>query len=305
MGSVIADNRNAIKLPAQCASAVAGTVIVAALFRATLNRIFFVDSQPFWLAITIELSLFVGILWFAFTFAFCILQAIRGVNSQGTTSTSGSSVRHFAAIFGLALAAAVTLAVSALLTLEANDQYFFSRSLPWIPSLVWLQGEGIGTASRLFPCQYEGFDTGCEIYKTLPAVVFSNAIAYLPFSFTTLLLTHYRESARVFLRVLSSALLRWGSLVGIGLLCLRLFLSRLSPGISSPIAPPGFAHSTWILLEWTLGPISVALALCIPFALYGAIYAVWRRQQTLGRLVELTCVAAFVLAAMILGNQYQ
>ena len=271
-----------------------------------MNHIFAVESQRFWLARTITLSLIASILWFAFTLAFGALGAIRkGVNSQSVASTKGDPVRHFAVSFALALAVALTLAISALLTLEANDFFFYSRLLPWIPSLIWLQWTGFGTASQLHPCQYEGFDTGCEAYKTLPVIVLSNTIAYLPFSSAMVFLTRYWESPRLFLKALASAFLRWGSLVGVALLCLRLVLHRLSSDVSLPIAPSGVGRAVWLLLEWTLGPISVAFALSIPFVLYGAICAVWRRKHISERLVDLTRVAAFFLAALILGNQFQ
>jgi hypothetical protein len=89
------------------------------------------------------------------------------------------------------------------------------------------------------------------------------------------------------------------------LLCIRLVLDRLSPNVSSPLALLGFGRTTWLLLEGTLGPISIAIALSIPFVVYGAICAVWRRKFISERLIDLTYLAVFVLAALILGNQYQ
>ena len=42
---------------------------------------------------------------------------------------------------------------------------------------------GFAQASRMFPCRAEGFDTGCEWYKTLPTFVAANAAAYLSVAF--------------------------------------------------------------------------------------------------------------------------
>ena len=213
--------------------------------------------------------------------------------------------RYFAVSFAFGLAVALILAVSAWLALEVNDDLFYSRSLPWIPSLIWFQEAGFRTVSRLFPCRYEGFDTGCEAYKTLPTFLLANVIAYTPFSLATVFLVRYGESARLFLKQLSSALLRWASIVGVTLLCIRLVLDRLSPNVSSPLAPGGIGRTTWLLLEGTLGPISIAIALSIPFVVYRTICAVWRRKFISERLIDLTYLAVFVLAALILGNQYQ
>jgi hypothetical protein len=302
MDSPISDRREAVKVAAQFSSVIAGTVIAASSFRAALDRIFAVESHRFWLGPVI-LSLIAGILWFLLMLAFGVLGTIpKPVSVSCTKEQRG---RYFGVSFALGLAVALILAVSACLALEANDDLFYSRSLPWIPSLIWIQEAGFRTASRLFPCRYEGFDTGCEAYKTLPAFLLANVIAYVPFSLATVFLIRYWESARSFLKPLSSPVLRWGSAIGVALLCIRLVLYRFSPDVSSPIAPSGVGRTAWLLLEWTLGPVSIAVALSIPFVFYGAICAVWRRKYISERLVVLTHLAVFVLAALILGNQYQ
>lgn len=301
MDSPILGRREAVKLAVQCSLAVAGTGIAASSFRASLNRIFAVESHGFWLG-PIILSLVAGILWFALMLAFLAF-AIRITNS--VSSAKGHRDEHLALSFAFALAAALALAISAWLALEANDGLFYSRSLPWVPSLIWFQETGFRMAYRFFPCQYEGFDTGCEAYKTIPVFLISNAIAYLPFSLALVLLTRYWEPSRLFLKALASAFLRRAIPVGIALLCLRLVFFRLFPHASLPIASTSAQRTTWSLLEWTVGPISVALALSIPFVFYGAVRAVWRRACVSERLADLTRVALFVVAALILGNQYQ
>jgi hypothetical protein len=80
------------------------------------------------------------------------------------------------AIFSIILGMA--LSVLFWLSLGASDEIFQTRLLPWIPSLIYVQEPGIRVMSRFFPCQKEGFDTGCEEYKTIPTLLASDAIAY-------------------------------------------------------------------------------------------------------------------------------
>src|ERR1700693_5215357 len=70
------------------------------------------------------------------------------------------------------------LALVFWLWLEASDVVFQSRLLPWVLPLIYLQDPGFHVAARLFPCRMEGFDIGCEAYKTLPTFVGANALAY-------------------------------------------------------------------------------------------------------------------------------
>jgi hypothetical protein len=70
------------------------------------------------------------------------------------------------------------LAVTLWFSLEASDEIFQSRRMPWIVPLIRVQEAGFRAASRLFPCQREGFYTGCEAYKKLPVFVGANAIVY-------------------------------------------------------------------------------------------------------------------------------
>jgi hypothetical protein len=78
----------------------------------------------------------------------------------------------------LSIILGIALAVMLWLSLDVSDEIFQSRLLPWIPSLIYAQEAGFRVAARLFPCQKEGFDTGCEAYKTIPAFVASNALVY-------------------------------------------------------------------------------------------------------------------------------
>jgi hypothetical protein len=93
------------------------------------------------------------------------------------------------------VAIALVLALSASLALDFSDSIFQSRLLPWTVSLIELQSVGFAQASRMFPCRAEGFDTGCEWYKTLPTFVVANAAAYL--SVAVLGVYLYRKSERL------------------------------------------------------------------------------------------------------------
>jgi hypothetical protein len=78
----------------------------------------------------------------------------------------------------LSIAIGTALALLFLFSLEASDAVYQSRLLPWVLPLIYVQDVGFRVAARLFPCQMEGFDTGCEVYKRLPAFVGANALAY-------------------------------------------------------------------------------------------------------------------------------
>ena len=79
---------------------------------------------------------------------------------------------------GLSIAGGFALALIFWLSLEVSDVLFQSRLLPWDLPLIYAQDMGFRAAARLFPCQREGFDTGCEAYKALPAFLGANALAY-------------------------------------------------------------------------------------------------------------------------------
>jgi len=79
---------------------------------------------------------------------------------------------------GLSIFFGTALAVAFWLSLEISDAIFQSRLLPWIRPLIHVQDIGFRVAARLFRCQMEGFDTGCEAYKRLPTFVGANAAAY-------------------------------------------------------------------------------------------------------------------------------
>lgn len=83
----------------------------------------------------------------------------------------------------LSIASGIATAVLLWLSLEASDAIFQSRLLPWVLPLIYLQDAGFSVAAHFFPCQKEGFDSGCEMYKTIPAFLGTNALLYSTVSF--------------------------------------------------------------------------------------------------------------------------
>ena len=83
----------------------------------------------------------------------------------------------------------VTLTVSFVLALllwlglQLNDEFMGNRNAGYIPTLLTLQQQGLDAAKSMFPCGEDRI-TGCEPYKTIPAVVGVNTVVF----FTLLLL---------------------------------------------------------------------------------------------------------------------
>ena len=61
---------------------------------------------------------------------------------------------------------------------------------------------------------------------------------------------------------------------------------------------------TLMFLDGASGLIALAVALLAPFYIYYVIRAVWNKKHVRNRLIDLTWVVAFVLAALELGNQF-
>ncbi len=61
---------------------------------------------------------------------------------------------------------------------EASDAVFQTRLLPRVMPLIHLQEVGLNIVARFFQCQKEGFNTGCEAYKTFPTLLVSNSPTY-------------------------------------------------------------------------------------------------------------------------------
>lgn len=85
-------------------------------------------------------------------------------------------------VIGVSALVAVILSILLLFSLEFGVSFLWRFGEPLIVSVTReLQEPGISASSRTFPCQKEGFDTGCEAYKRFPLLLTVNAIVYFPF----------------------------------------------------------------------------------------------------------------------------
>src|SRR5215472_5049653 len=103
------------------------------------------------------------------------LRSVSNLVPQTTSAYSAVNMRR-TAVWSIVLG--MTIAVMLYLSWSASDEIFQTRLLPWIPSLIYAEEPGIRVMSRFFPCQKEGFDTGCEDYKRLPTLLAANGMAY-------------------------------------------------------------------------------------------------------------------------------
>jgi len=308
MCSVTSQLRAKVKLAAWCSLAMVTTIIATRFFRAMLGHLLSIKSGGAWFISASMIAAVVGLIWFVLVLA-CGMLGARGTTVGGGDSeelTDNKHAQSWGFIGGLTIAVIMSfiLAISAWLALGFNDSMYYSRELPWVGPLIRLQELGFRTAARLFPCRYEGFDTGCEAYKWAPTFLLSNAAAYLPFVMASVFLYRRSERVRSVTRWLLDRFLRGGALTGVVLLCLRLLLYLLSPVVSSPISSWGAGRITWIVLDGASGSISVAVALSIPFYIYWVVRALWNRDHVQAHLIGLTWLVAFVLAALELGSQF-
>jgi hypothetical protein len=295
------DSPPKISFAFSCGAALAGTVAGAQLFRAALWLIF-TDQRERVFSVTrawTVLAVFLGLIWVAL-----VASAVRYGNRRSQSRPDQTEVKRKSWLIDVPLGtvAALVIAISAWLALEANDELFFSRLLPWIGSLIWIQEPGFRVASRLFPCRYEGFNTGCEAYKWLPAFLLANVAAYVPFS--TPALSLQRRSARFRERVskVHSPVLRWSVAIGITGLCFRRILHGLAPDVSLPFSSWKAGHIAWLVLNEGTGVICTVLALSFPFYLYRTLRAVRRGTGIRASMVDATWAASFLLVAIVLGN---
>jgi hypothetical protein len=207
-------------------------------------------------------------------------------------------------LFGVSAVIALVLALSAGFALDFSDSVFQSRLLPWTVPLIELQRLGFTRASRLFPCRAEGFDTGCEWYKWLPTFVAANAAAYLPIAFVGVYL--YRRSARlktVLQRGLHSVV-RWGACSAIVGLCLRLFVAKWWPGVSTPLEQGHAGRMLWVAVDDVTGVIVLVLFLAMPFYIYQSLRVTRSVTETKRYLADFTWVASLYVCSLVLASVY-
>lgn len=302
--------RNNLRTSAWCASAVGGMILLAGCFRATMARIFNSQSgdnfQNRASALAI-LSIACFLIWFLFVFLCLVCSARRPVSNprkfDGSEENVSSGGRTMFRRLGYVASSALVLAIMLSIILQANDYLLFSRSLPWIPSLIWLQGFGFRVASRVFPCQSEGFNIGCEAYKWLPAFLLSNGIAYFPFLFLGALLYFRSPHMRLVWPRIWPSIIRYGVLIGSLGLCTHLFIYNIEPSIALPTRPVDLEQLAWIVLDNVTGITALVLFLLVPFCAYRLLRALQLGTCVRSEAVDLTWLASFTAVALLLGNQ--
>jgi hypothetical protein len=208
-------------------------------------------------------------------------------------------------VLGSAAAMSSVLAVTAWFALMANDEIFYSRLLPWIGPLIWLQETGFRVSSRMFPCRVEGSGSACEPYKWLSAFLVSNALAYFPFVLAGTFIYPRFPGRRLAAADIFRLLVRWGAVLGAAGLVVRLCLYRVAPEFASPIHAWDAGRVVWTGLDYLTGILALALALLVPFCSYRALRAIWSRRDVLPSLIDLTWLASFGVVVLTLAYQFR
>src|ERR1700723_442638 len=287
---------------------VAAATVAVALFRLGMNRIFDGYQNLTWYLSLVRAPIF-GLEWFILTSGYAML-SLRGGERTVTSDTvheNPSSARKpnsTGRLFGVSAVIALVLALSASLALDFSDSIFQSRLLPWTVPLIELQSVGFAQASRIFPCRAEGFDTGCEWYKTLPTFMAANAAAYLSIAFVGVYL--YRRSARLKTvphRGLHSVV-RWGACFAIVGLCLRLFVAEWWPGVSTALGQGHAGRMLWVAVDDVTGIIVLGLLLAMPFYVYQSLRVTRSVTETKRYLAHFTWMASLYVCSLVLASVY-
>jgi hypothetical protein len=253
--------------------------------------------HPFW-----------GFFWFAVGFLVLARSSARGVGFSQAQNPSPTRTRTVLRTITLALVISCVIAITAWVGLYLNDEIFESRSLPWIAPLITLQEYGIGKASQMFPCQAEGFDTGCEAYKWIPTFLIANSLCYFPFVLAGLFFCRFSDGVRKSIRAGAHALARWGVVaVIVGLVALQV-MHGLNLDTQDSLYPhPGIGHwhfGAWEQINDITGTLITAAGLWFPFCLYRVIRRAHGLADVRTRLAAATSVAATLLVALMLGDVY-
>jgi hypothetical protein len=308
MSTATSKLRARLNFAGQCSVAVAAIVIITRGFRAVMGHLFSRGSQDDWFVPVTAIAAVLGLVWFGFTLTCDILgdrSSMKGSpDSERPKHQRHSQLWEFLASLTIAGITALVLAISGWLALGVSDGLFSSRLLPWISALIWFQGFGFRTASRLFPCRIEGSVIGCECYKWVPTFLLSNTAIYFLFLLPSAFLYRLNERIRSTTGWLLERFLRWGSLLGVALLCSRLFFYNFAPEASLPTSRGTSGNTTWTFLDGASGTISVIFAMLAPFYLCYLVRAIWQQNHVRNRLIELTWIVGFLLAAVELGNQF-
>jgi hypothetical protein len=249
-----------------------------------------------------------GLFWFALSFV-----ALARASSGNATSPQGQNrpparTRTVLRTIPQALAIAGVLSISAWTGLVLNDEIFESRSLPWIAPLITVQDFGFAEASRMFPCQIEGADTGCEAYKWLPTFLAANSLFYFSLVLITMLSCQHWGGIRTTMQSGSRLFARWCIVVvTTGLVALQI-MHGLNLDTQDSLYPnPGIGHwhfGAWEQINDITGTLITISGLSLPFYLYRVIRRAPGVVEVRSRLAEATSVAATMLVALTLGNVY-
>ena len=287
---------------------VAAATLSVGVFRLEMNRIFDGYQNPTWYLSLVRAPIF-GLEWFILMSGYAML-SLRGGEPSVTSDTvneNPSSARKpnsTGRLFGVSAVIALVLALSASLALDFSDSIFQSRLLPWTVPLIELQRVGFAQASRMFPCRAEGFDTGCEWYKTLPTFVATNALAYLSVALVGVYLYLRAERLKTVIQHGLHSVVRWGAGFAIVGLCLRLFVAKWWPGISTPLGQGHAGRMLWVAVDDLTGIIVLMLFLAMPFYIYQGLRVTRSVAETRRYLADLTWMVSLYVCSLILANVY-
>lgn len=286
------------------AAAVFGAVIGSAILRVLLHRLLPIprDAQ---LRGPVILASMLGVLWFALAFLVLRLSS----NRVGSPRSRNSSLTGTATVFRtiiFAFVIACVIAITAWVGLYLSDGIFYSRSLPWIAPLITLQEYGFVKAGRMFPCRAEGFDTGCEAYKWIPAFLLANGLSYFPFALLGLFSLRFSDVVHKAARAGARACVR-SSVVAVtaGLVALQIMNGLNLDTYDSLYPSSGVAHwhlGAWELINDLTGTLILVAGLSLPFYLYRAIRRANGLAEARTRMAEATSLASTLLVALMLGN---
>jgi hypothetical protein len=287
---------------------VAAATLAVALFRFEMNRIFAGSQNPTWYLSLVRAPIF-GLEWFILISVFTMVSLRDGepfvrsdsVHEDASYARKANSTGR---LVGISAVVAFVLALSACLALDFSDSIFQSRLLPWTVPLIELQKVGFVQAARMFPCRAEGFDTGCEWYKTLPTFVAANAAACLPVALVSVY--SYRRSERLRTAIQRSlhSFVRWGAGFAIVGLCLRLFVAKWWPGIDMALGRDHAGRILWIAIGDLTGIVGLVLFSAMPFYIYQGLRAARNVTETRKYLADFTWMASLYVCSLILGNVY-
>jgi hypothetical protein len=286
----------------------AAATVAVALFRLGMNQIFDGYQNPTWYLSLVRAPI-LSLEWFILTSVFTMVALRDGepyvtsdsVHENASFARTANSIDR---LFGISAVVALVLALSAWLALYFSDSIFQSRLLPWTVPLNELQRVGFAQASKVFPCRAEGFDTGCEWYKTIPTFVAANTATYMPVAFVSAYLYLRSERPKTVIRRGLHSFVRWGAGFAIVGLCLRLFVAQWWPGISTPLWQGRTGRILWIAVDDLTGIIELALFLAMPFYIYQGLRVARSVPETRRYLADFTRMAFLYVCSLILASVY-